>query len=211
MTVTLKATQRQDHKPSVTKQIRKDGQVPAVFYGNNHASTSIMVDRVELLKTVREEGRNAIISLDVENGKTVDVMLHDYQIDSIKDEYLHADFYVVNMQEEMDVEVPLRLEGEAPGSKEGGVLQQPVYELQVRAKPADIPEEITVDVSELAIGDSISLVDLPKADYYEFLDEDDTTLATVVPPTEEEPEEPVEGDESAEPELVNAKEDEEEK
>lgn len=210
MAVTLKATQRKDHKQSATKQLRKSGEVPAVLYGKEDESTSIAVNRIELVKTVRDEGRNAIISLDVENGKTKDVMLHDYQMDPIKDELLHADFYIVDMQEEMDVEVSLRLEGEAPGAKEGGVLQQPVFELQVRAKPADIPEEINVDVSELEIGDSISLSDIPRASNYELTDDEDTTLATVVPPTEEEPEEPVEEDASAEPELVNAEEDDEE-
>lgn len=211
MAITLKATQREDHKLSATKKLRKSGQVPAVLYGKEDAATSIAVNSIELVKTVRDEGRNAIISLDVENGKTVDVMLHEYQMDPIKDDLLHADFYIVDMKEEMDVEVPLRLEGEAQGAKEGGVLQQPLYELQVRAKPADIPEEITVNVSELDVGDTISLTDLPTSDKYEFLDDEDTTIATVVPPTEEEPEEETDEDDSSqEPELVNAKEEEEE-
>jgi len=211
MTVTLKATQRENLKHSATKKLRHSGHVPAVLYGKKDEASSIAVNSIELVKTVRDEGRNAIISLDVENGKTVDVMLHEYQMDPIKDELIHADFYVVDMKEEMDVEVPLRVEGEAVGAKEGGVLQQPLYELQVRAKPADIPEEITVDVSELEIGDTISLTDLPTSDKYEFLDDDDTTIATVVPPTEEEPlEEDEEEDAAQEPELVNAEEDEEE-
>src|SRR5699024_8105917 len=194
MTVTLKATQRENLKHSATKKLRQSGHVPAVLYGKKDEASSIAVNSIELVKTVRDEGRNAIISLDVENGKTVDVMLHEYQMDPIKDELIHADFYVVDMKEEMDVEVPLRVEGE-----------------EVRAKPADIPEEITVDVSELEIGDTISLTDLPTSDKYEFLDDDDTTIATVVPPTEEEPlEEDEEEDAAQEPELVNAEEDEEE-
>src|SRR5690625_7695801 len=88
-------------------------------------------------------------------------MLHDYQMDSIKDELIHADFYVVDMSEEMDVEVPLHLVGEAIGSKEGGVLQQPLFELQVRAKPNNIPDEISVDVSTLDIVYTITISDLP--------------------------------------------------
>lgn len=210
MTVTLKATQREDLKHSATKKLREAGHVPAVLYGKEDKATSIAVNNIELVKTVRDEGRNAIISLDVENGKTVDVMLHEYQVDSLKDELIHADFYVVDMKEEMDVEVPLRLEGEAQGSKDGGVLQQPLYELQVRAKPADIPEEITVDVSKLEVGDTIALSDLPTSDVYEFTEDEDTTIATVVPPTEEEPEEESVEGESQEPELVGADEDEDE-
>lgn len=207
MAVKLKATLRNDLTKSATKQIRESGNVPSVVYGKDNDSKSIVVNNIELVKTVRDEGRNAIISLDIEDDKPVDVMLHEYQMDSLKDELIHADFYIVNMSEEMDVEVPLNLEGEAQGSKEGGVLQQPLFELQVRAKPADIPEEIAVDVSKLEIGDTISIADLPKASKYEFLEDDDTTVATVVPPdTLEDSEEST--NDSAEPELVGAEDDE---
>ncbi|PAV28564.1 50S ribosomal protein L25/general stress protein Ctc [Virgibacillus profundi] len=209
MTVKLKATTREDLTKSATKEIRNSGRVPAVIYGKKKDSKSISVDNMELVKTVRDEGRNAIISLDVENDSAVDVMLHEYQIDPIKDELIHVDFYVVNMSEEMDVEVPLRLEGEAQGSKDGGVLQQPLYELQVRSKPANIPDEITVDVSSLGIGDSIAIADLPKAKNYEFLEDEETTIATVLAPdTLDDIEEAT--DENAEPELVGAKKDSDE-
>ncbi|GAA0609052.1 50S ribosomal protein L25/general stress protein Ctc [Virgibacillus siamensis] len=203
MAAKLKAALREDHTKSATKEIRESGHVPSVVYGKEKESKSISVNSIELVKTVRDEGRNAIISLDVENDKPVDVMLHDYQMDPLKDELIHADFYIVDMSEEMDVEVPLNLTGDAPGAKEGGVLQQPMYELQVRAKPADIPEEITVDVSELQIGDTISVSDLPKASSYEFLEDADTTIATVVPPDTLDAEEE-DTDENAEPELVDA-------
>lgn len=209
MAVKLKATKREDLTKSSTKEIRNSGRVPAVIYGKEKEAKTVSVDSIELVKTVRDEGRNAIISLDVENDSAVEVMLHEYQMDPIRDELVHVDFYIVNMAEEMDVEVPLRLEGEAQGSKDGGVLQQPLYELQVRAKPKDIPEEITVDISSLQVGDSIAIVDLPKADKYEFLDEDETTIATILPPdtlddVEEAP------DENAEPELVGAEDDSDE-
>lgn len=210
MVLKLKATKREDFKSSATKQLRQSGQVPAVVYGKEKESTHVSVVSMELLKMVRDEGRNAIISLDVESGKPVEVMLHDYQINPIKDELIHVDFYVVNMSEEMDVEVSLRLEGEAQGSKDGGVLQQPLYELQVRAKPKDIPEEISIDISGLGIGDSITIADLPVAKNYEFLEEQDTTIATVLQPDTLDDEDETK-DASAEPELVGADEDSEEK
>lgn len=209
MAVKLKATKREDHTKSATKQIRKSGQVPSVLYGKEKDSKSIAVNSIELVKTVRDEGQNAIISLDVEGDPAVDVMLYDYQMDSLKDELIHVDFYIVNMDEEMDVEVSLQLNGEALGAREGGVLQQPMFELQVRAKPADIPEEISVDVSNLDIGDTISIADLPKASNYEFLEDSDTTIATVVPPDTVEDEDEAPEDENAEPELVGAKDEEE--
>jgi len=213
MAVTLKATKRNDLRKSATKQIRLDGDVPSVVYGKDNEPKAISVNNIELVKTVRDEGRNAIISLDVENDTPVDVMLHEYQTDPLKDELIHADFYVVNLEEKMDVSVPLTLDGEPVGAKDDGVLQQPLYELQVRAKPADIPEVITVDVTQMNIGDTMTVEDLPKADLYEITEEPDTAVATIVPPdTMDDIEE--EADEDAEPELVGAEddsEDEEEK
>ncbi|HLR72365.1 MAG TPA: 50S ribosomal protein L25/general stress protein Ctc [Pseudogracilibacillus sp.] len=210
MATSLKAKKRDDFTKATTNQLRREGLIPAVVYGNNKDTKTISVDNVELLKTVRDEGRNAIISLDIDNDDAIDVMLHEYQTDPVKGDVIHVDFYIVDMTEEMDVEVALRLEGEATGAKEGGILQQPLYELQVRAKPRDIPEEITVDISHLEIGESISVADLPKSDKYEFLDDEETTIAVVLAPESEEEETEEEVDFSAEPELVGADEDDEE-
>ena len=204
MAVKLNAQKREDLAKSATNEIRNSGRIPAVVYGKSKDPKTVSVDSVDLVKTVRDEGRNAIISLQVEGGSSVDVMLHDYQIDPIKNDLLHADFYIVNMSEEMDVEVSLRLDGEAKGEKEGGVLQQPFYEIQVRAKPNDIPEEIVVDVSELDVNDSLSISDLKVTGSYEFLDDPDTTIASVVPPTTEEDLE-TDTDENAEPEVIKEK------
>lgn len=210
MSITLKATKRDDLSRSITKQLREDGKIPAVVYGKEKDNKTIAVDSIELLKTVRDEGRNAIISLDIESDATVDVMLHEYQTDPVKGDVIHVDFYVVDMTEEMDVEVALRLEGDAIGTKDGGILQQPMYELQVRAKPADIPEEIVVNIEDLAIGDSLSVEDLPKSDVYEYLDDPETAIAVVLPPESEVEETDEDVDLSAEPELVGAEEEEEE-
>lgn len=209
MAVTLKAKLREDRTKSATKKLRNEGNVPAVVYGKGIDTKSIYVDSVDLIKTVREEGRNAIISLDVENDEPVDVMIQEYQMDPLKDFLLHVDFYKVDLTEAMDVEVSLRLEGEPAGVREGGILQQPFYELQIRAIPSAIPEEITVDVSELEIGDALTIGDLPQSDEYEYLDEEDTAIATVLPPETEE-EEGDTPDLSVEPELVGADEQDEE-
>ncbi len=210
MAIVLKANKRDDLTRASTKEIRREGFIPAVLYGKEKEAQTISVANMELLKTVRDEGRNAIISLDVEDGEKVDVMLHEYQTHPVKGDVIHVDFYIVDMKEEMDVAVALRLEGEAVGAKEGGVLQQPLYELQVRAKPRDIPEEIVVNVEELAIGDSIAIADLPKSDVYELIDDEETTIVTVLAPEAEEEETDEEADFSAEPELVGAEDEEEE-
>ena len=205
MSAKLKASLREDLARSNTKQLRADGFVPSVVYGKEKDPITVAVNNIELQKTIRDEGRNAIISLDVEEGEAVDVMLHEYQVDPIRDTVIHADFYVVDLTQEMDVEVSINLVGEPVGAKEGGVLQQPLYELLVRARPADIPEEITIDISELNIGDAISVADLEGAEGYEVIEDEDTTIVTVTAPEEEEELEPVAEDELVEPELVDQK------
>ncbi|TQS75340.1 50S ribosomal protein L25/general stress protein Ctc [Ornithinibacillus gellani] len=210
MAIKLKAVKREDLRGSATKALRFEGNVPAVVYGKEKDTQTIAVNSVDLLKTVRDEGRNAIITLDVEGGKPVEVMLHDYQMDAVKNDLVHVDFYIVDMKEEMDVSVAVRLDGEPVGAKEGGILQQPLFEVVVRAKPNDIPDEIAVDVAELNIGDVITVADLPKAAAYEILEEADTTVATVLAPTEEELEPASEEDAQAEPELVGAEDEDEE-
>lgn len=209
MAIKLKAEKREDLKTSVTKSIRARGFIPSVIYGQDTEPTAISVEGIELLKTVRDEGRNAIMTLDIQGGESVDVMLHEYQTDPVSSDVTHIDFYIVNLTEAMDVSVVVNLVGEAVGSKEGGIVQQPSYELEVRAMPRDIPEEINVNIDELNIGDSISVSDLPVSDSYEFLDDQDATIVTVLPPEEEE-EETEEVDLSVEPELVGAEDEEEE-
>ncbi|WP_163527977.1 50S ribosomal protein L25/general stress protein Ctc [Halobacillus ihumii] len=204
MAITLKANQRKDLKHSTTRELRYQGDVPGVVYGKDKEPVTVAVNSIELLKTVRDEGKNAIISLDIDGGNTVNVMLHEYQIDPLKDVLIHADFYIVNMSEEMDVEVPIHLEGEAAGSKEGGVLQQPLYELAVRAKPGDIPEEIVINVSELNIGDNVMVSDLKESRNYEITEDENTTIVSVTPP-EEMPEEPDTDNADEEPEVINQK------
>lgn len=211
MAISLKAKQREDLSRGATNAIRNEGNIPAVVYGKGDDAITVSVNNLELLKTLRDEGRNAIITLDVENSESVDVMLHEYQTDPVRGDVIHADFYIVDLTEEMDVEVPVRLEGDAIGARDGGILQQPLYELQIRVKPRDIPEEIVVNIEELGIGDSISVADLPESDVYEFLDDEETTVAVVLAPQEEADLEPAEDiDFSAEPELVGAEDDEEE-
>lgn len=209
MAIKLKAEKREDLRTSVTKSIRERGFIPSVIYGQSKEPSTIAVEGIELLKTIRDEGRNSILTLDVE-GEPVDVMLHEYQTDPVKGDVTHIDFYIVNLTEAMDVDVAVHLVGEAIGSKDGGIVQQPSYELEVRAMPRDIPEEIEVDISELEIGDSISVSDLPVSDKYEFLDDPESTIVSVLPPEDEEEESTEEVDLSVEPELVGADEEDEE-
>ena len=207
MSIALAVQAREDLQKSQTKLLRSKGEVPAVLYGYEVEPVTIAVNEIELLKTIRDEGRNAILTLNID-GESYNVMLHEYQMDPIKGDLIHADFLAVDMSEELEVNVSIVLEGEAIGVKEGGVLQQPLYELLVLAKPNEIPEQITVDVSNLNIGESILVSDIKAAGNYKIVEEETTAIATILVP-DEVSDEPAEASETAEPEVINEKKDEE--
>ncbi|TFE01921.1 50S ribosomal protein L25/general stress protein Ctc [Jeotgalibacillus sp. R-1-5s-1] len=189
MSAVLKATKREGFKKSDTTALRNEGKLPAVVYGYKVDNTPISVSEIDLVKTIREVGRNGIIELDIE-GKKQKVVLSDYQSDFLKDEIIHADFLAVNMAAEIDVNVTVNLVGEAEGAKEGGVVQTILHELSISAKPNDIPESFEVDVTELNIGDSYTVEDLRSKYSVTINHEDDETIVSVLAPrTEEELEE----------------------
>lgn len=165
-------------------KIRNEGKIPAVVYGYGASNTSVKVDEPEFVKVIREVGRNGVIELGV-GSKAIKVMVSDYQIDPLKNKVTHIDFLAINMKSELTVDVVVNLTGEAQGVKEGGVVQQPLFQLSVTATPDEIPETIEVDVTELNIGDSIMVGDLKADKAYTINNEDDEAIVSVVPPTVE--------------------------
>lgn len=196
------------------KTLRKIGKVPAIVYGYGTKNTSVKVDEVEFIKVIREVGRNGVIELGV-GSKTIKVMVSDYQFDPLKNQITHIDFLAINMSEERTVEVPVQLTGEAVGAKEGGVVEQPLFDLEVTATPDNIPESIEIDISELDVNDSYSVADIKVLGNFTIENDPEESVVTVVPPTEEPTEEEIEAmegeSETEEPEVVGEeKEDEEE-
>lgn len=181
----LKSVIRQGKQTrSSLRKLRASGIIPAVVYGYGAKNTSVKVDEVEFIKTIREVGRNGVIELGV-GSKSIKVMVSDYQYDSLKNQITHVDFLAINMKQELTVDVPVVLIGEAVGASEGGVVQQPLFDLQVTTTPDAIPEHIEVDISELAIGDSYLVGDLDATDKYAIENDKEEAVVTVVPPTEE--------------------------
>ncbi|MRX72956.1 50S ribosomal protein L25/general stress protein Ctc [Bacillus lacus] len=185
MAVTIKAKGRNEFTSSAKREIREQGLVPAVIYGKKVDSQSIAVDSIELLKTLRDEGRNAILHIEVD-GKTHPVMMTDMQRDPLKNELVHADFLVVDMGAETEVTVPVNLTGDAQGVKDGGVLQQAIHELSVKAKPADIPQTIDVDITSLDVNETITVKDVKVTGNYSITQEEDEVIASILPPRQEE-------------------------
>ena len=187
------------------KKLRNTGKVPAVVYGYGTKNTSVKVDEVEFIKVIREVGRNGVIDLGV-GSKSIKVMVSDYQFDPLKNQITHIDFLAINMTEERTVDVPVHLVGEAAGAKEGGVVEQPLFDLQVTATPENIPESIEVDITELEVNDSYSVSDIKVSGDFTIENDPEESVVTVVPPTDEPTEEEVEAMEgeavTEEPEVV---------
>lgn len=181
MTTTLQATKRETKKRSVLTQLRKDGQLAAVLYGYKTETTPISLDYKETAKAVQRYGYTSVFQIEVE-GKKVNAILTDIQRDAIKGHVKHVDFLAINMSEELEVDVPISLTGDSIGVREGGVLTQPNHTLKVKVKPSDIPDAVEVDVSALAVGDTLSVGDVKDKFDFEIVAEDDFTLATVTPP-----------------------------
>ncbi|MCY7800021.1 50S ribosomal protein L25/general stress protein Ctc [Bacillus haynesii] len=181
----LKAEERTDSRRSSLRKIRQSGFVPGVIYGRNLENKSVALDSIELLKILRAEGKNTIINLDI-NGDQHSVMVTELQTDPLKDSIVHADFKVVDMEVEMEATVPVNLTGEAEGIKQGGVLQQPLYEMSVTAKPKNIPQTIEVDISSLEVNDVLTVGDIPSKGDYSFNHEPDEVVASILPPQKQE-------------------------
>lgn len=187
------------------KKLRNTGKVPAVVYGYGTKNVSVKVDEVEFIKVIREVGRNGVIELGV-GSKNIKVMVADYQFDPLKNQITHIDFLAINMSEERTVEVPVQLVGEAVGAKEGGVVEQPLFDLEVTATPDNIPESIEVDITNLEVNDSLSVSDIKVSGDFTIENDPEETVVSVVTPTQEPTEEEIEAMEgesaTEEPEVV---------
>lgn len=168
--ITLSVTNR-DAFPSVD-EARKQGSIPAVFYGAHQKSTAIYVSQKLLEKTLKEAGESTIITLDTGSEKH-SALIHDVQLDPVTDRVLHVDFYTVVANEKVSVPVHLEFTGVSDAVKSlGGTLVKVLHELEVECFPKDLPHSISVDISQLSTNDSvITIADLklpstltPKAD-----------------------------------------------
>ena len=185
MTTTVKTQTRDIAQQSNLTKLRDEGFVPAVVYGYKTDTSSIAVSEKDLLKTLREVGRNGVMSLDVD-GKKVNVVLSDYQMDVLKGKFVHADFLAINMTDELEVSVTVVTTGDSVGVNEGGVLNQSNREVTIKVKPSAIPESIEVDVTELAIGDTLTVGDIREKSEFNILNEDDFALVSVTAPRSDE-------------------------
>jgi len=195
METTLEATSRDSFGKNEARRTRRDGRVPAVLYGAtgdtaSREATAIAVDPRALLKILHSEsGANTLISLKLAGAGDTRVLIKEYQLDPVTHHLLHADFYQLAMDRAIVVTVPIVVKGEAKGVKQqSGMLDFVTREIEVECLPTDIPESITIDVSELMLHESIRVRDLPVDPKWKAISEGDTMLVHIVmPKAEEEP------------------------
>jgi len=188
---TLTVDERPERGTRATKRLRREGLVPGVVYGGGSGEcVSFKVDS-RTLRQVLVDG-SALIDLEV-GGQTRPVIVKDQQLHPVREEVIHIDLLEVRLDEKIQTTVSVHVEGaeEAPGIKEGGVLEHVTHQLNIEALPTAIPDAIHVDVSGMEIAATMHLSELTAPDGVEFLDDpEETIIATVVVPTEvEEPEE----------------------
>ena len=152
----IKAVKR-DVKENIDT-LRKEGKIPAVFYGAGRESTPITVPVVEFKKIWREAGESSMVQVAVGTDK-VDVLIHEVQVDPIKSEPIHVDFLAIDMTKKITVEVELVFEGVSEAVKSGiGNLIKVLHEIEIEALPKDLPHNLVVDISKLATLEDVILV-----------------------------------------------------
>ena len=184
MTITIKAEKRE--KLGKLDNLRKEGWLPAVFYGHKKESTPIQIKKSDFIKVWKNAGESTVIKLETDNGD-VEVLIHNIDIDPLTNEPRHADFYVFEKGHKVEIAIPVEFEGVAPAVKDlGGILMKVLHELKVKAEPSKLPHEILVDISGLVDFDSqITAGDIKLPAGVELVENTEEIVATVAKPKEE--------------------------
>ena len=201
----LKVEVRETRGKRNARRLREGGSIPAVLYGHGQESVSLAVPADELDTAVRRGSRVVTLTGAVSERAFV----RELQWDTWGTHILHADFTRVFEDEKVEVEVSLELRGEAPGVKEGGVIDQVLHQLNLQCVVTEIPEKLHVNINSLELGAAITVADLELPEGVAVLDSGDAIVVQCVQPMVAEEEEGADAA-SAEPEVIGRKEEEEE-
>lgn len=213
----VKVATRQDGGKKAARKLRAAGALPGVLYGGGKEAVNLTINRHDFETIIHHSrgGEHAILRLEVEDQPELStpVLLKEIQHHPLRGDYLHADFLRIRLDEQIETAVSIRIEGQAPGVAEGGILDHQMREVEIQCRALDVPDEFVVDVSELHIGDSVHLGEVALPEGVILVTESERPVVTVLAPRivkEAEEEEAVEAEEGAEePERVGEKEEEE--
>ena len=183
----IAARVRKNKGKGAARKLRKNNQIPAIFYGPKTEPVMLAVDYSELKGIMkRGSGENIVIDLQVQSDQgteTRKAMLKDLLMDPVKDTFLHADFYEISMDKKITVGVPIRLVNTPVGAADGGILQHIRRELTISCMPDKLIDFLDLDVSGLDIGDSLHIRDIELPEGITTAEEDHLTVALVAAPT----------------------------
>ena len=211
MEVTIQAEARPGTGKGVARKLRAVGKVPAVLYGRGMDPVAVAVDRMSLIRAFKTDaGRNVLIDLKID-GDTHLTLARELQRDPVRGTILHVDFLKIARDVEIEVDVPIHIDGDSPGVKEGGVIEHHLWSVRVTCLPGNVPERLDADVSHMMIGDMLRVADLKIPDGVTVLtNPEEAVLGVVVPQIlKVEEEVPAEALEGVEGEVAEAAEGEE--
>lgn len=213
--MTISAERRVEVGKGAARSLRRKEMIPAVLYRGGD-SQPIKFSKKDLLKFINTTaGQQVMVNLQFEDGTSKLALMKDYQIDPIKGELLHADFFEVSLTEKVKVSVHVSIVGEPVGVKrDGGILQYLLREIEVECLPDRIPSHIKLDISNLEIGQSLHVGDIKLEEGIKVITDPDEVVVNVVAPVAEEVEAPAEAlvtPEITEPEVIKKGKKEEEK
>jgi large subunit ribosomal protein L25 len=188
MDVILEAVTRDTFGKNEARRTRRAGRVPAVLYGEGRDATPIAVEPKALLKILHSEsGANTLIALKMDGAGDTRVLVKEYQLDPVTHHVLHADFYKVAMDKRLRVTIPVIVKGEPKGVKQqGGILEFIRREIEIECLPADIPENVEIDVSELMLHQGTRVRDIATNVPWTAVSDPDLMLVHVIMPKVEE-------------------------
>ena len=173
--ITIQGTKRESVGKKSTKALRDAELVPCVVYGGEQPLHFSTEEKSFKNLVYTPEAHTVVIELD---GKKIEAVLQDIQFHPITDKILHVDFYQLSANKPVVMSVPVRITGRAKGVVAGGVLRQSFRKLTLKAIPANLPDEIVIDVTPLRIGNKLYVGDI-KNDAYTFLHPDNAVIAAV--------------------------------
>ncbi|MFH0804462.1 MAG: 50S ribosomal protein L25 [Candidatus Zambryskibacteria bacterium] len=188
MTINIKAEKRE--KIGKLNTLRKEGFMPAVFYGHKKESTPIQIKKIDFIKAWKNAGESTVIKLMTPDGE-VEALIHDVDLDPITSEPRHADFYVFEKGHKVEVAVPLEFIGISPAVKDlGGVLMKIMHEIKIEAEPSNLPHQIEVDISPITeLEGQILAKDIVMPKGVDLMENPDEVVVTVATPKAEKVEE----------------------
>jgi len=165
------------------KRLRREGFIPGVIYGRDKDALPVLVSGKDLANVLAlPSAMNTLVDLTVD-GELDTVMIKDLTREILfRERFSHVDFLRVSMKEKISVQVPVHLSGEAAGARKGGVVQQALREVVLKCLPTEIPEQVELDISSLAAGQSLTVADLVVGEFLEVISDPAEVVVTVLPP-----------------------------